>query len=338
MVELPGGMAYIAHGAGGGPEVLVPKTGPLPKVEAGCLLIRVLAAGVNRPDVQQRKGLYPPPPGASPVLGLEVAGEVAAIGAGVSRFALGDRVCALVNGGGYAEYCLAPEAQTLPWPHGFDAVGAAALPENFFTVWANLFGHGRLAAGETVLVHGGTSGIGVTAIRLAKALGARVFATAGSAEKCEAILDLGADAAIDYRRQDFLAEVKRLAPEGVDVVLDMVGADYFPRNLRCLRQDGRLVIIAFLGGYEVEKADLRPIMTKRLTVTGSTMRPRTAVEKGAIAQALEEKVWPLLARGEMPPVIHATFPLAEAAAAHRLMESSSHVGKIMLRVAEPGAA
>jgi NADPH2:quinone reductase len=338
MAELPASMTYIAHGAGGAPDVLVPATGPVPVPEPGSVLIRVLAAGVNRPDVQQRKGLYPPPPGASPVLGLEVAGEVVALGAGVTRFAVGDRVCALVNGGGYAEYCLAPEAQTLPWPDGFDALGAATLPETFFTVWTNLFGHGRLAQGETALVHGGTSGIGVTAIRLAKAFGARVFATAGSPEKCQAILDLGADAAIDYRQQDFLAEVKRLAPEGVDVVLDMVGADYFPRNLRCLRQDGRLVIIAFLGGYEVEKADLRPIMTKRLTVTGSTMRPRTTAEKGAIARALEEKVWPMLARGECPPVIHATFPLAEAAAAHRLMESSSHIGKIMLRVAEPNPA
>lgn len=338
MAALPGSMTYIAHGEGGAPEVLVPRTGPVPQPDAGCLLIRVLAAGVNRPDVQQRKGLYPPPPGASPVLGLEVAGEVVALGAGTSRFALGDRVCALVNGGGYAEFCVAPEAQTLPWPAGFDAVTAAALPETFFTVWANLFGHGRLAAGETALVHGGTSGIGVTAIRLAKAFGARVFATAGSAEKCRAIMDLGADAAIDYRQQDFLAEVKRLSPGGVDVVLDMVGADYFNRNLRCLRQDGRLVIIAFLGGHEVEKADLRPIMTRRLTVTGSTMRPRTEAEKGAIARALEEKVWPMLARGECRPVIHASFPLADAAAAHRLMESSSHVGKIMLRVAEPTTA
>lgn len=335
MAKLPTSMTYIAHGAGGAPDVLVPATGPVPEPEAGSLLIRVLAAGVNRPDVQQRKGLYPPPAGASPVLGLEVAGEVAALGAGTSRFAVGDKVCALVNGGGYAEYCTAPEAQTLPWPAGFDAVGAAALPENFFTVWVNMFGHGRLAPGETVLVHGGSSGIGVTAIRLAKAFGARVFATAGSPEKCEAILRLGADAAIDYRQQDFLEEVKRLAPDGIDLVLDMVGGDYFMRNLRCLRLDGRLVIIAFLGGHEVEKADLRPIMTKRLTVTGSTMRPRTAAEKGAIARALEEKVWPLLGRGEMPPVIHATFPLAEAAAAHSLMESSSHIGKIMLRVAEP---
>jgi NADPH2:quinone reductase len=330
-------MTFVAHGEGGAPEVLELASGPVPRPAEGELLIRVLAAGVNRPDVQQRKGLYPPPPGASPVLGLEVAGEVVGLGAGASRFALGDRVCALVNGGGYAEYCVAPEAQALPWPQGFDALRAAAVPETYFTVWVNLFGHGRLAAGEIALVHGGTSGIGVTAIQLAKAFGARVFATAGSTEKCRAILDLGADAAIDYRRQDFQAEVKRLAPDGVNVVLDMVGADYFNRNLRCLARDGRLVIIAFLGGHEAEKADLRPIMVKRLTVTGSTMRPRTAAEKGAIARALEEKVWPLLAEGTCQPVIHASFPLAEAAAAHRLMESSSHVGKIMLRVADDTA-
>ena len=334
MAGLPSNMTFIAHGEGGGPEVMVPATGPVPQPAAGEVLVRVLAAGVNRPDVQQRKGLYPPPPGASPVLGLEIAGEVAALGEGVSRFAMGDRVCALVNGGGYAEYCTVPATQALPWPEGFDAIQAAAVPENLFTVWANLFGHGRLAAGESVLVHGGTSGIGVTAIKLAKAFGARVLATAGSPEKCAAILSFGADAAIDYRQQDFAAEVKRLAPDGVDVVLDMVGADYFQRNLRCLAKDGRLVLIAFLGGHEVEKADIRPIMVKRLTVTGSTMRPRTAAEKGEIADALEQKVWPLLAKGELAPVIHATFPLAKAAAAHALMESSTHIGKIILRVAE----
>ena len=334
MAGLPSNMTFIAHGEGGGPEVMVPATGPVPQPAAGEVLVRVLAAGVNRPDVQQRKGLYPPPPGASPVLGLEIAGEVAALGEGVSRFAMGDRVCALVNGGGYAEYCTVPATQALPWPEGFDAIQAAAVPENLFTVWANLFGHGRLAAGESVLVHGGTSGIGVTAIKLAKAFGARVLATAGSPEKCAAILSFGADAAIDYRQQDFAAEVKRLAPDGVDVVLDMVGADYFQRNLRCLAKDGRLVLIAFLGGHEVEKADIRPIMVKRLTVTGSTMRPRTAAEKGEIADALEQKVWPLLAKGELAPVIYATFPLAEAAAAHALMESSTHIGKIILRVAE----
>ncbi|MBI0435175.1 NAD(P)H-quinone oxidoreductase [Roseomonas sp. KE0001] len=335
MTKPPQEMTFITHGEGGGPEVLVPARGPLPRPGPDEVLIRVLAAGVNRPDVQQRKGLYPPPPGASPVIGLEVAGEVVAVGAEARRYKPGDRVCALANGGGYAEYCTAPEAQTLPWPSGFDAIRAAALPETYFTVWANLFGHGRLKAGETVLIHGGTSGIGVTAIQLAKAFGARVLATAGSDEKCAAMLKLGADAAINYRTQDFLEEVRRLTDkEGVDVLLDMVGAAYFQRNLRCMAKDGRLVIIAFLQGHEAEKVDLRPIMLKRLTVTGSTMRPRTTAEKGAIAAELEARVWPLLARGESGPLIHKVFPLAEAAAAHALMESSTHIGKIMLAVAD----
>jgi NADPH2:quinone reductase len=333
MVALPAEMSLIGHGAGGGPEVLAPMRGPVPSPRADEVLIRVAAVGVNRPDVAQRSGSYPPPPGASPVLGLECAGEVVAIGAGVTRFRLGDRVCALTNGGAYAEYCVAPEAQALPWPKGYDALRAAALPETYFTVWANLFGHGRLAAGETVLVHGGTSGIGVTAIQLAKAFGATVYATAGSAAKCEACLRFGADAAIDYKAQDFAEEVKRLTGgKGVDVVLDMVGAAYLARNLRCLKLDGRLVIIAFLQGHVAENVDLRPVMLKRLTVTGSTMRPRTTAEKGAIAAALEAKVWPLLEAGKAGPHIHATFPLAEAAAAHRLMESSAHVGKIMLTI------
>ncbi|WP_135466531.1 NAD(P)H-quinone oxidoreductase [Crenalkalicoccus roseus] len=335
MAALPQSMTYIAHGDGGGPEVLVPATTPLPQPKPDEVLIRVLAAGVNRPDVAQRKGEYPPPPGASPILGLEVAGEVVAAGPEAAPWKLGDRVCALTNGGGYAEYCVAPAAQCLPWPRGYDAIRAAALPETFFTVWANLFGHGRLAAGETVLVHGGTSGIGVTAIQLAKAFGARVFATAGSAEKCRACLDLGADAAINYREQDFAEEVKRLTGGKLaDVVLDMVGAAYFQRNLRCLAMDGRLVLIAFLGGHEVEKADLRPIMLRRLTVTGSTMRPRTTAQKGAIAAALREKVWPLLDEGRCAPPIFKVFPLREAAAAHALMESSAHIGKIVLKVAD----
>jgi NADPH2:quinone reductase len=333
MASLPQEMTYIAHGAGGGAEVLVPARGPVPAPAPDEVLIRVRVAGVNRPDVAQRSGAYPPPPGASPVLGLECAGEVVAVGAAVTRYRVGDPVCALTNGGAYAEYCVAPEAQTLPWPAGFDARRAAALPETYFTVWANLFGHGRLAPGETALVHGGTSGIGVTAIRLAKAFGATVYATAGSAAKVEACLRLGADAAIDYRTQDFAAEVKALtAGRGVDVILDMVGAAYLPRNLRCLALDGRLVIIAFLGGHQADTVDLRPIMTKRLTVTGSTMRPRTTAQKGAIAAALEAQVWPLLGQGHCAPVIHATFPLARAADAHRLMESSEHIGKIMLEV------
>jgi len=331
---LPTSMTYIAHGAGGGPEVLVPATGPLPEPRADEVLIRVLAAGVNRPDIQQRSGSYPPPPGASPIIGLEVAGEVVAAGPDAAPWRVGDRVCALTNGGGYAEYCAAPAPQCLPWPQGFDAIRAAALPEVFFTVWANLFGHGRLAAGETVLVHGGTSGIGVTAIQLAKAFGATVIATAGSAEKVQACRELGADAAIDYRAQDFVEEVKRLTDGGlVDVVLDMVGGGYFQRNLRCLRMDGRLVLIAMLGGNIAEKADLLPIMLRRLTVTGSTMRPRTTAQKGAIAAELRARAWPLLEAGRCAPPIFKVFPLAEAAEAHRLMESSQHIGKIMLRVA-----
>lgn len=332
MATLPASMTFIDHGKGGGPEVLVPATGPLPQPKADEVLIRVLAAGVNRPDVAQRKGDYPPPPGASPVLGLEVAGEVVRA---AGPWQVGDKVCALANGGGYAEYCAVPAAQCLPWPQGFDAVRAASLPETFFTVWANLFGHGQLKAGEWVLVHGGTSGIGSTAILLAKAFGAKVIATAGSAEKCQAILGLGADAAIDYRTQDFVAEVKRIT-EGklVDVVLDMVGGSYFSRNLRCLAMDGRLVLIAMLGGSKAPDADLVSIMTRRLTVTGSTMRPRSTAQKGAIAAALREKVWPLLAQGQCAPPIYKVFPLREAAAAHALMESSAHIGKIVMEVAK----
>ncbi len=331
---LPETMRIIAHGQGGGPEVLVPAAAPVPVPAADEVLIKVAATGVNRPDVAPRSGKYPPPPGASPIIGLECAGAVVAAGAQVTRFKVGDRVCALTNGGAYAEYCAAPEAQTLPWPAGFDALRAAAVPETYFTVWANLFGTahspgGRLAAGETVLVHGGTSGIGVTAIQLAKAFGAQVVTTAGSDAKCAQARRFGADHAINYRTHDFAEEVKRLVG-GVDVVLDMVGAPYFGRNLRCLRMDGRLVLIAFLGGEMAEQLDLRPIMVRRLTVTGSTMRPRTTAQKGEIARALEEKVWPLLARGEACPHIHATFPMDRAAEAHALMESSTHVGKIML--------
>ena len=335
---VPESMTYIAHGSGGGPEVMAPATGPVPRPAVDEVLIRVEAVGVNRPDVAQRSGSYPPPPGASPILGLECAGEVVAVGEGVRRYRPGDRVCALTNGGAYAEYCAAPEAQALPWPAGFDALRAAALPETYFTVWAHLFGHGRLKAGETVLIHGGTSGIGVTAIQLAKAFGATVFATAGSPRKVGACRELGADEAIDYRAADFAEEVKRLTGgKGVDVVLDMVGAPYFARNVRSLRLDGRLVMIAFLNGHVAESVDLRPIMVKRLTVTGSTMRPRTTAEKGAIAAELEAKVWPLLAEGRSAPRIHATFPLTEAAEAHRLMESSTHIGKIMLRTGPTSA-
>jgi NADPH2:quinone reductase len=326
-------MSYIAHSPGG-PETMVLASGPVPTPKPDEVLIRVQAVGVNRPDVAQRAGSYPPPPGASPVLGLEASGEVVELGSEVTAYSVGDRVCALANGGAYAEYVVAPAAQTLPWPKGYDALRAAALPENYFTVWANLFMIGRLAAGETALVHGGSSGIGVTAIQLAKAFGATVYATAGSDEKCAACEKLGAAHAINYRSADFGAEIRRLTEgRGVDVVLDMVGAPYFPRNLRALALEGRLVQIAFLEGSKLESLDLMPIMMRRLTVTGSTMRPRSTAQKGRIADALRAKVWPKLAEGLCPPVIHSVFPLAEAAAAHRLMESSAHIGKIMLTVA-----
>ena len=333
-MSLPIHMRYIAHTAGG-PETMVIAEGPLPVPAADEVLIRVQAVGVNRPDVAQRAGSYPPPPGASPILGLEAAGEVAAVGADVTSYRVGDKVCALTNGGAYAEYVTAPAAQTLPWPHGFDALRAAALPETYFTVWANLFMIGRLAAGESVLIHGGTSGIGVTALQLAHAFGATAYATAGSDDKVKACLELGATAAINYRSADFLEEIRSLtAKRGVDVVLDMVGAPYFPRNLRCLALDGRLVQIAFLQGSKLEEFDLMPIMARRLTVTGSTMRPRTTAQKGVIADQLRARVWPLLDEGRCGPVIHSVFPLAQAAEAHRLMESSAHIGKIMLTVAD----
>ena len=331
-MTLPATMTFIEVSEPGGPEVLRAAAGPVPQPGPGEVLVRVAAAGVNRPDIQQRKGLYPPPPGASPHLGLEVAGEVVAAGEGVGA-AMGDRVCGLANGGGYAEYCIVPAAQCLPWPAGYDAVQAAALPETFFTVWANLFQLGQLQPGQSALVHGGTSGIGTTAIQLVRAFGSRIYATAGSADKCEACVELGADAAINYKEADFADSIKQFTNgAGVNVVLDMVGAPYLQRNLRCLAMDGRLVLIAFLGGNKVEQLDLTTVMTRRLVVTGSTMRPRTAEQKGAIAEELYSKVWPKLEDGSIAPVIHASFPLAQAAAAHRLMESSEHIGKIMLTV------
>jgi NADPH2:quinone reductase len=331
----PASMIYIVADSAGGPEVLKQATGPVPSPRADEVLIRVLAAGVNRPDLLQRSGVYPPPPGASPIVGLEVAGEVVAAGSDVTDYTIDDKVCALTNGGGYAEYCAAPVAQCLPWPAEYDAIQAAALPETYFTVWANLFMIGRLARGESALVHGGTSGIGVTAIQLANAFGSIVYATAGSDTKVEACLKLGAEAAINYRTHDFLDEIKRLTDSrGVDVVLDMVGAPYFQRNLRCLALDGRLIQIAFIEGSKVSELDLTPIMTRRLTITGSTMRPRTTAQKGVIARELREKVWPVLNHGRCGPVIHKVFPLAEARAAHALMESGSHIGKIMLKVAD----
>jgi NADPH2:quinone reductase len=330
-MPVPQTMTQIQADGAGGPEVLKLATGPVPTAAAGEVLIRVEAAGVNRPDVAQRQGTYPPPSGASPLLGLEVAGEVVALGPDADGYKIGDKVCALTNGGGYAEYCTAPTAQCLPWPTGYDAVKAAALPETAFTVWANVFQIGRLAAGEKFLVHGGTSGIGVTAIQLAHEFGATVYATAGSDDKCAACVRFGADKAINYRSQDFGAEIRTLTGgKGVDVILDMVGGPYMQRDIRSLAMDGRLVLIAFLEGSVAEKFDFLQIMTKRLTVTGSTMRPRTAAQKAAIAADLRAKVWPVLDAGRCAPAIHATFPLAQAAEAHRLMESSAHIGKIVL--------
>jgi NADPH:quinone reductase len=332
-MPIPRTMTYVKANGAGEPDVLSPATGPVPAPKPDEVLIRVQAAGVNRPDVAQRQGSYPPPPGASPILGLEVAGEVVAVGNQVTALSIGDEICALTNGGGYAEYCTAPEPQCLPWPKGYDAIRAGALPETSFTVWANLFQIGRLVKAETALVHGGTSGIGVTAIQFAHEFGARIFATAGSDDKCAACMKLGADAAINYRTQDFAAEVKTLtAGRGVNVVLDMVGGPYMARNVRSLGMDGRLVMIAFLQGSKAQDFDFVQVMIKRLTITGSTMRPRTTAQKGQIATELREKVWPVLDAGRCAPVIHATFPLARAADAHRMMESSAHIGKIILTV------
>lgn len=314
----------------GGPEVLVPVVRPDPVPADGEVLIAVEAAGVNRPDVMQRRGGYPPPPGASDIPGLEVAGRVIAVGAGASPWNVGDRVCALVAGGGYATRCVAPAAQCLPVPGDLDAVLAAALPETFFTVWTNVFDRGRLQAGETLLVHGGSSGIGTTAIQLAVARGARVLATAGSDIKCRACESLGAEAAINYRTEDFAARVFDLtAGRGVDVILDMVGGAYVAKNVASLATEGRLVQIAIMSG-DSAVVDLRRILVKRLTLTGSTLRPRTVREKGTIADALRREVWPLLNTGRVRPVIAQTFPLEQAAEAHRLMESSTHIGKIVL--------
>jgi len=331
----PERMTYIAAEGAGAPEVLKPVLGPVPTPMPGEALIRVKAAGVNRPDIMQRKGIYPPPPGASPIIGLEVAGEVVELGPRVEGLRIGDSVCALTNGGGYAEYCTVPTPQCLRWPSGYDAVRAAALPETHFTVWANLFQLGRLSAGERALIHGGTSGIGVTAIQLAVEFGATAYATAGTEAKCAASVKLGAAAAINYREQDFEEEIKRLTDgSGVDVVLDMVGGPYAQRNVRSLAMRGRLVLIAFMGGTKAENFDFTQVMTRRLTITGSTMRPRSTAEKGAIAQELLDRVWPVLDGGRCGPVIHRVFPLAQAADAHRLMESDTHIGKIVLQVAD----
>ena len=305
---------------------------PDPVPGPGEVLVDVAAAGVNRPDVLQRLGSYPPPPGASDLPGLEVAGHVASVGPGVTTWRLGDTVCGLVSGGGYASRCVVPVPQCLPVPAGLDVVEAAAMPETFFTVWTNVFERGGLRAGETALFHGGTSGIGTTAIQMARARGVRVFATAGTREKCAACEKLGAERAIDYSREDFAAVVAELtAGRGVDVVLDMVGGDYLPRNLASLATDGRLVQIAFLKGPRAE-IDLMTVMHRRLTLTGSTLRPRSIEEKGQIARAVRENVWPLIEKGDVRPVLHATFPLAAAAEAHRALEAGTHVGKIVLIV------
>jgi putative PIG3 family NAD(P)H quinone oxidoreductase len=327
---LPHSMTAIEITAPGGPDVLKPTTRPVPQPGPGEVLIRVKAAGINRPDVLQRAGAYPPPPGASDLPGLEVAGEIAALGSDVSGFAVGDHVCALTPGGGYAEYVATPAPQVLPVPKGFSLVEAAAVPETFFTVWSNVFDRGRLAEGETLLVHGGSSGIGTTAIQLAKAFGSRVYTTAGSADKCEACERLGADRAINYKTEDYGAVIKELTgKKGIDVVLDMVGGDYVQRDIDIMAPDGRRVSIAFLGGPKVT-LNLTKVMVNRLTLTGSTLRPRPVAYKGQIAQALRERVWPLLESGKVKPLIFKTFPLAEAAAAHALMETSSHIGKIVL--------
>lgn len=329
-MNLPSQMRYVAVDAPGGPEAMRIATGPLPELKPEEVLIRVMAAGINRPDVQQRKGAYPPPPDASPILGLEAAGEVAAIGSAVTEWRVGDRVTALCNGGAYAEYVAAPERQCLPWPAGFSAIESASLPETCFTVWANVFDLGRLRPGESVLVHGGTSGIGVTTIQFVTTFGAHAYATAGSAEKCEACERLGA-VAINYREHDFAEEIRRLTNKaGVDVILDMIGAPYTARNLRVLKRGGRLVQIAFMGGSKAESLDLLPIMVKRLTVTGSTMRPRSYAEKAEIAASLRRTAWPWMEQGRYKPLIHECFPLAEVARAHAVMESSEHIGKIIL--------
>lgn len=321
-------MTAIAITTPGGPEVLVPVTIPVPVPKAGEILVRVKAAGVNRPDVLQRQGGYPPPPGAPDTPGLEIAGEVVALGEGVKRYEAGDRICALVPGGGYAEYAVVHEDNALPVPPGLSFTEAAAIPETFFTVWTNVFDRGRLKEGETLLVHGGSSGIGTTAIMLGKAFGAVVVVTAGSEDKCQACRDLGADLAINYRDQDFVAV---LAEKGIrpDVILDMVGGDYIAKNLKAVAMHGRIVMIAFQKGSRVE-VDWMPLMLKRLTFTGSTLRARSVAEKADIARALERHVWPLFGAEQLKPIIFRTYPLTQAAAAHALMESSEHIGKIVL--------
>jgi NADPH2:quinone reductase len=329
-MSLPEKMRAVEIAKPGGPEVLSLVERPLPRPKPHEILVKVAAAGVNRPDILQRMGLYPVPPDASDLPGLEIAGEVVACGTAATRWKPGERVCALTHGGGYAEYCTTPEAQALPVPKGWSMSEAASLPETCFTVWNNVYDRAALAPGETLLVQGGSSGIGVTAIQMAAATGNRVFATAGGDAKCAACVRLGAEQAINYRTQDFLAEVKAATGgRGVDVILDMVGGDYVPRELKCLADDGRLVFIAFLRGPKTE-LDINELMRRRLTITGSTLRPRTLEYKAHVARNLRERIWPLIEAGKIKPVVYKTFALAEAAAAHRLMESSQHIGKIVL--------
>ncbi len=323
-------MTAMAIAAPGGPEVLVPETRPLPAPDADAVLIRVAAAGVNRPDVLQRMGLYPPPPGASDIPGLEVAGTIAALGAEVTGLAVGDRVCALVSGGGYAEHCTAPAGSCLPVPEGLSLAEAAALPETLFTVWHNLFERAYIKPGDTVLVHGGTSGIGTTAITLCRLFGIRIFVTCGSADKCAAARALGADEAIDYSADDFVLRIADLTDgRGVDAVLDMVGGDYVPRNLACLADDGRHVSIAFQRGVKAE-VNIADVMRRRLTLTGSTLRARDAAFKALLADELNAHVWPFVATGRLRPVMDRCFPLNEAPAAHARMQAGAHIGKIVL--------
>ena len=328
--SLPQTMTCIELSDAKGPEALRLTERAVPEPQDGEVLIKIAAAGINRPDVLQRDGLYPAPPGASDILGLEAAGEIVALGSGVSGLKIGDTVTALLSGGGYAEYATAKAGSCLPVPNGLSLIEAASLPETFFTVWSNLFDRAKLQAGETLMIHGGTSGIGVTAIQMANRLGVRVIATAGSTDKCQACLDLGAERAVNYRNEDFVAAAREFGGgKGVNVILDMVGGDYVARNIKSLAPDGRLVNIAFLQGSKVE-LDLMAVMLKRLTLTGSTLRARDPGFKAEIAENLHKTVWPLLESGAIKPVVHSTFPLAEAAKAHELMESSQHIGKIVL--------
>jgi NADPH:quinone reductase len=325
-------MRYITHGEGGGPEVLRIAECPIPAIGPDEVLIRVHSAGVNRPDLLQRAGKYPPPPGASPILGLEVAGQVEALGAKVAAWKVGDRVCALTPGGGYAEYCRTDASHCLPLPGGLDLTTCAAIPETFFTVWTNLVNRGRLKSGENVLIHGGSSGIGYTAVQIAKQLGAKVFTTVGNDQKAKFCLDLGADHVINYRTQDFVSEIRNIVGvHGIDIVLDMVGGSYIEKNISLLRLEGRLLQIAFLQGSTVPGFDFTPIMLRRLTVTGSTLRPQSVEQKASIAEALHDQVWPLLESGQIKVVVYKTFPYSEVSEAHRMMERGEHTGKIVLR-------